>query len=96
MASALAFGIAPIAAAEFSFLMAIPAIVGAALLQALKATPPSPELWRAMAIGGAVACVSGIGALAVFVRVLRSGTFHRFAWYTWAAGTAFLAYLALR
>jgi undecaprenyl-diphosphatase len=97
MATALALGVAPLAAAEFSFLMAIPAIVGAALLQALEASaPPSPELWRAMAIGGAVACVSGVAALAVFVRVLRAGAFHRFAWYTWAAGTAFLAWLALR
>jgi undecaprenyl-diphosphatase len=96
MATMLAMGIAPLAAAEFSFMMAIPAIVGAALLQALKAAPPSPELWRAMAIGGAVACVSGIGALALFMRVLRAGAFHRFAWYTWAAGSAFLLWLALR
>jgi len=96
MATALALGVAPFAAAEFSFMMAIPAIVGAALLQALEASPPSPELWRAMAIGGVVACVSGIAALAVFLRVLRAGVFHRFAWYTWAAGSAFLAWLALR
>jgi undecaprenyl-diphosphatase len=96
MATALACGVAPLAAAEFSFLMAIPAIVGAALLQALKSSPPSPELWRAMGIGGAVACVAGIGALWLFVRVLRAGAFYRFAWYTWAAGTAFLVWLALR
>jgi undecaprenyl-diphosphatase len=96
VATALAFGVAPLAAAEFSFMMAIPAIVGAALLQALKAAPPSAELWRAMAIGGAVACGSGIAALAVFLRVLRAGVFHRFAWYTWAAGSAFLVWLALR
>ena len=96
VATALALGVAPLAAAEFSFLMAIPAIVGAALLQALKAEPPSPELWRALGVGGAVACVAGIGALALFVRVLRAGTFHYFAWYTWAAGAAFLAWLAMR
>jgi len=96
VATALALGVAPLAAAEFSFLMAIPAIVGAALLQALKAAPPTAELWRALGIGGAVACVSGIGALALFVRVLRAGTFHYFAWYTWVAGAAFLTWLALR
>jgi undecaprenyl-diphosphatase len=96
VAAALAFGVAPLAAAEFSFMMAIPAIVGAALLQAVKAAPPSPELWRAMAIGGAVACAAGVAALAIFLRVLRAGAFHRFAWYTWAAGSAFLAWLALR
>jgi undecaprenyl-diphosphatase len=96
VATALALGVAPLAAAEFSFLMAIPAIVGAALLQALRSEPPTPELWRALGVGGAIACVAGIGALAIFVRVLRAGTFHRFAWYTWGAGSAFLAWLALR
>lgn len=96
VATALACGVAPLAAAEFSFLMAIPAIVGAALLQALKATSVNAELWREMAIGGAVACVSGIGALALFMRVLRAGAFHRFAWYTWPVGAAFLLWLRLR
>jgi undecaprenyl-diphosphatase len=96
MATMLALGIAPIAAAEFSFMIAIPAIVGAAILQALKSEPPSAELWRAMAVGGAVALVSGVAALAVFMRVLRAGTFHRFALYTWVAGSAFLVWLALR
>jgi undecaprenyl-diphosphatase len=96
MATMLALGLTPIAAAEFSFMIAIPAIVGAALLQALKAEPPSPELLRAMWVGGAVACVSGIAALAVFMRVLRAGQFYRFAWYAWAAGSAFLLWLALR
>jgi undecaprenyl pyrophosphate phosphatase UppP len=66
------------------------------VLQVLKAEPPSPELVRAMLVGGAVALVSGIAALALFMRVLRAGTFHRFAWYTWAAGSAFLVWLALR
>jgi undecaprenyl-diphosphatase len=96
MATMLAMGIAPVVAAEFSFMIAIPAIVGAAVLQAVKAEPASPELLRAMVVGGAVACVSGIAALALFMRVLRAGAFHRFAWYTWAAGSAFLIWLALR
>jgi undecaprenyl-diphosphatase len=96
VATALAFGIAPLAAAEFSFLMAIPAITGAAVLQLPEAAAASSDAWRAVWIGGAIACATGIGALALFVYVLRSGAFYRFAWYAWAVGTAFLVWLALR
>jgi len=96
VAAALALGVAPIAAAEFSFLMSVAAIAGAAVLMLPDATAASPEALRAMALGGAAALVSGLAALWLFVRLLRSGTFHKFAWYAWAVGAAFLAYLAVR
>ena len=96
VAAALALGVAPLAAAEFSFLMAVAAIAGAAVLMIPDATAASPEALRAMALGGVASLVSGLAALWLFVRLLRSGSFHKFAWYTWAAGAAFLVYLALR
>lgn len=96
VAAALALGVSPLAAAEFSFLMSVAAIAGAAVLMLPDATAASPELLRAMAFGGAAALVSGLAALWLFVRLLRSGSFHRFAWYAWAVGAAFLTYLALR
>jgi undecaprenyl-diphosphatase len=97
IALALALGVAPLAAAEFSFLLGIIAIVGAALLDL-------PELLEAgattagtpMLIGAGVAALSGLGALALFVRLLASQRFHAFAYYCWAAGAAFLAYCWLR
>jgi undecaprenyl-diphosphatase len=95
VAAALALGVAPLAAAEFSFLMSVAAIVGAAVLQIPEAAGASREEVRACLVGAAVACVAGIAALALFVRLLRSQAFHHFAWYTWAAGAAFLAWLAL-
>jgi undecaprenyl-diphosphatase len=96
IALALALGIAPLAAAEFSFLLGIIAIVGAAVLDLPKllgagaTTGASPML-----IGAALAALSGLGALALFVRLLKGQRFHAFAYYCWAAGGAFLAYLAL-
>lgn len=96
VAAALALGVAPLAAAEFSFLMSVAAIVGAALLQIPEASAASSEAIRSCLVGGAVACVGGLAALALFVRLLRSQAFHHFAWYTWLAGAAFLAWLALR
>ena len=94
--AALALGVAPLAAAEFSFLMSVAAIAGAAILMLPDATAASPEMLRAMAVGGVAAVASGLAALWLFVRLLRSGSFHRFAWYAWGVGAAFLAYLALR
>jgi undecaprenyl pyrophosphate phosphatase UppP len=49
-----------------------------------------------MAIGAAAAALSGLVALALFVRLLASRRFHGFAYYCWAAGAAFLTYCALR
>ena len=97
IALALALGIAPLAAAEFSFLLGIIAIVGAAVLDlpdllAAGATPAATP----MGIGAAAAALSGLAALAIFVRLLASQRFHVFAYYCWAAGAAFLVYLAVR
>lgn len=81
-------------AAEFSFLMSLPAIGGAAILQAT-------ELQGGDAIHGpllaafATALVAGVVAIRSLVWLLRRKGFHHFAWYTWAAGALFLAYLYL-
>ena len=95
MAAALALGIAPVAAAEFSFLMSVAAIAGAAVIQLPEAQAVGEHGRSMLLIGGAVAALSGIGALWLFVRLLRNQHFHRFAWYAWAAGAAFLAWLLL-
>jgi len=93
LAAALALGLSPLVAAEFSFLMSIAAIAGAAVytLPELLAAPPghSLVLW----IGAAVALVTGIGAIWFCIRLLRLGRLYWFAYYTWAAGLAMLAWL---
>lgn len=81
----------PVAAAEFSFLMSIPAILGAAILSL-------PDLGRGgvpigaapLAAGTIAAGFAGVLAIRVFVGMLRRRSFHWFAWYCWAAGAAFL------
>lgn len=96
IALALALGVAPLAAAEFSFLLGIIAIVGAAVLSLpdLLAAGATPEA-APMLLGAGVAALSGLAALALFVRLLASQRFHSFAYYCWAAGAAFLAYCLL-
>jgi undecaprenyl-diphosphatase len=96
VAAALGLRVAPLAAAEFSFLMSIPAIAGAAVLQLpdlLGLTGENGLDGPHIALGTVVAAVSGLGAIWLFVRILRARRFHQFAWYAWAAGAVFLAWL---
>ena len=77
--------------AEFSFLLSIPAIAGAALLQlphigSMAAELGSVSLWA----GFGAALMSGVLAIRIFLHMLATGTFHRFAYYCWAVGVAYL------
>lgn len=83
-------GVEVVKLAEFSFLLSIPVILGASLLQL-------GELQDAAAIGAgplvagfASALGAGVLAIRLFVRMLRNRTFHNFAWYCWGAGIAYL------
>ena len=94
--AALWLGVAPVEAAAFSFLMAIPAIGGAAVLQAPDLISGTPGLSvLALLAGSAAAAVSGVAAIVVFVRLLERKSFYRFAPYLWALGVAFFAWLRL-
>ncbi|NRA06678.1 MAG: undecaprenyl-diphosphate phosphatase [Myxococcales bacterium] len=95
VAAALALGVRPAAAAEFSFLMSVIVISGATLrlLPELAGMPAAAlqPLW----LGSAVAMLFGVAAIALFVRLLQGGSLYRFAYYTWSVGALFLAWLWL-
>jgi undecaprenyl-diphosphatase len=93
VAAALALGVAPAAAAEFSFMMSIVAIVGAAVRMAPELSAVPADQGAPLLLGGAVALVSGVAAIWLFVRLLRSQAFYHFAWYAWAAGALALFFL---
>jgi undecaprenyl-diphosphatase len=84
----------PVKAAEFSFLMSIPAIAGAAVLML-----PDIGLVRdqigvvPLVAGGIAAGLSGILAITVFVALLRRQNFHVFAYYCWGAAGLYLVYV---
>lgn len=82
-------------AAEFSFLLAIPAIGGAALLELLDALKNSGSMCRsdilAMGIGFAVAAVTGYVSLAGLIKVLQKGKLGWFSLYLFAAAAITLA-----
>lgn len=95
VATALALGMAPLAAAEFSFLLGVIAIAGAAILMLPEFTGAPPELMSSIFTGGAAAFISGLAALVIFVWFLKSQRFFVFSWYAWIAGGGFLAWLAV-
>ncbi len=75
------------AAAALSFLLSIPAILGALVLKiepdALGAEGLVPAL-----VGAALAAVVGVIALLLLLRMLRRGHLHLFAYYCFALGAA--------
>ncbi len=73
-------------AARFSFLLAIPAILGAAVKELPSATWSIPV--GDVIIGFTVSAVVGFGALALLVRFVKQGKLSGFAWYCWAVAIA--------
>lgn len=81
-------GVEPRKAAEFSFIMSLPLLAGAAALDAVRGgAETSPVLaWWLLLVGAAVAAAVGYLALALLVRVLRGGNFWVFGIYCAVAG----------
>ena len=82
-------------AAAFSFLMAVPAILGATIIQAPDVVGVGPQglSISLLVVGGLTAGVTGIVAIRSFVEVLARRSFHFFAPYCWIVGLLYLAYL---
>jgi undecaprenyl-diphosphatase len=94
VAAALWLGVAPLEAAAFSFMMALVAIGGAAVLAAPDLAAGTSGVGAGTVVAGAVAAgITGIAAIHTFVALLRRQDFHRFALYLVPLGVGFLLYL---
>jgi undecaprenyl-diphosphatase len=97
IATALILGVGFAEAAEYSFMLSIPAILGALVMTlaqepgALNAGSIAP-----LAIGAAAALLAGLVALRLLIGILNRGAFHRFAYYLLPAGLAALVYFRFR
>lgn len=79
-------------AAEFSFFIAIPAILGATVLklrEALsgQAVEAGAIAWGPTVLGGLVAFVVGVISLRLLLDAVRRAKLHHFAWYCFLVGT---------
>lgn len=72
-------------AARFSFLLSIPAIMGAAMLK-LSETGGVSVLTADTAVGFAVSALTGYLALKVLLRFVKKGKLSVFSWYCWLLG----------
>ena len=80
-------------AARFSFLLAIPAIAGAAALECRHLAALSFKEVMPLLVGGIVSAIVGLFALIFLLRIVRAGRLHSFAYYCWAAGVIALVWL---
>ena len=96
VAAGMWLGVDAVRAAEFSFLLAIPAIAGAALLQISNLSGDMMSIGTFPLVAGFVAAlVSGVLAIRVLIALLRSQAFHRFAPYCWTIGIITLLFGSL-
>ncbi len=97
IAAGLGVGLQREAAATFAFLLAIPAIAGAGVLEMLDAwkagttgTPPAT-----LAVGFVVSMLVGLATLALLIRWVRQGRLAMFAYYLIPLGVAVVAWQLL-
>lgn len=79
----MALGINRETAARFSFIMSIPAILGAVVLNLsdLMAEPPSSEMLSSIAVGTLASVVSGYYAIVLLMSLVRRGRLQWFGYY---------------
>jgi len=75
-------------AARYSFLLSIPAIIGAGLLSLKGSLSQSDLAIRATLLGAFTAALVGYAALNSLLQIVKKGRLHIFAPYCWAVGAA--------
>ena len=75
-------------AVKFSFLLSLPAILGAGLVEAkdILRTPSGNQSVGALALGFIIAWASGWWSIKYFVRLIKANRFRFFAYYCWVVG----------
>lgn len=77
-------------AARFSFLLSIPSIAGAGLLQMERVVELDGGLWPPLLLGTLVASVAGYVAIKVLLRIVAWQRLSLFSYYCWLVGCGVL------
>ncbi len=92
IATGLFLGLERKKAADYSFLLSIPAIAGAALLEVpklVRSDNPAND-WGLFAAAAIVSFLSGLLAIYLLLKILRKHSLEGFSYYCWAVGLFFL------
>lgn len=88
--------------ARFSFLLSIPAVGGATVLESLSGqdaaelmTLGGPAEYATYVIAGVIAGIIGYLSILVLVKMLKKAQFWHFSWYCWAVGAIGLGLVLL-
>ena len=90
--AALLLGVNREAAAAFSFLLSIPAILGALVLKSRDLGHLDTTAAVIYAAATLVSAIVGYLALMGLTHIVKRGQLHRFAWYCWALGAGALVW----
>lgn len=90
-------GLSPVKAAEFSFLVGLPTLAGAAVYKSAKSGPAMIEVfgWSSVLLGGAVAALSAALAVKFLVTFLSRNGLALFAYYRLILAAVLTAYYYL-
>ncbi|HUL03097.1 MAG TPA: undecaprenyl-diphosphate phosphatase [Gemmatimonadales bacterium] len=93
VAAALWAGLAPYPAGEYSFLLTVPVIAGAGILEGRHMTVQVAAVGAVSLISSLiVAFVAGIWSIRFLIALLQRGRFYAFAPYCWVVGALTLGY----
>ena len=96
---AMLLGCARSAAAEFSFFMAIPTMLGASLLKVVKlfseGVTVTPLEWGILAVGCVTAFVVSLCAIRFLMDFVKKHSFASFGWYRIALGVLVIGYFLM-
>lgn len=79
-------------AARFSFLLAIPVILGAMAMMAKDTITLKNEEISFLIIGSIVSAISGYISLRILIRLVNNGKLHLFSYYCWPVGLFVILY----
>ncbi len=91
IAVALWLGLRRELAVKLSFLMSIPAIMGAVLLKSVDIDPGAPMSTIQLGAGFFAAMITGYMALVWLVAIVKKGGLWSFSWYVWLASAVSMA-----
>jgi len=85
IAVAIFLGVERETAAKFSFLLSVPAIIGAGALK-YRSAAVAPEELPLFFTGTVLAFIVGVAALLWLIQLVKKGRLEYFAWYCWSLG----------